>query len=132
MAHSTGHARGGAVGSRDTRRTFRVTNRRTERAWLAGLIEGEGTIYLKRNKGHATPCIRIQITDPDVLDTVAGVADMGRVTGPYQREPHPTGHPRKPIYHWQVHGAAAITVYKAIRPWLHGRRLAQAVRCFGT
>lgn len=109
-----------------------MTHKGTERAWLAGLIEGEGTIYRKkRNAKTSSPCIRIQITDHDVLATVVEVCELGRVTGPYQREPHPGGHPRKPVFHWQVHGPAAVEVYKAIRPWLHGRRLAQAVRTFG-
>lgn len=120
------------MGSRQARQALRMTRRTTERAWLAGIIEGEGTIYRKRTHGrYSSPCIRIQITDEEVLDTVVQLCELGRVTGPYQREPHANGHPRKPIYHWQVHGPAAERVYVAVRPWLHGRRLAQAVKAFG-
>jgi hypothetical protein len=109
-----------------------MTRKQTERAWLAGIIEGEGTIYRKRTHGtYSYPCIRIQITDEEVLTTVVALAEFGKVTGPYERDPHPNGHPRKPIYHWQVHGDDAERVFVAIRPWLHGRRLAQAVRAFG-
>lgn len=118
------------MGSRRTSSTLRMTRRQTERAWLAGVIESDGTIYSKKRGKYATPCVRIHMTDKDVLDTVVAITGFARVLGPYERTVKRFD-TEKPYYVWQVHGKDALRVYQAIRPWLHSRRLAQAGRSFG-
>ena len=90
---------------------------RAETAWVAGLIEGEGTFAIK-------PKARLSVvtTDLDVIERLPRLTGVGRiyVTKPAQEH-------YKVAYVWAVvrqrHVAAVVG---AIRPWLGGRRGAAA------
>jgi hypothetical protein len=109
-----------------------MTNRQTERAYLAGLIEGEGTIYVRRQRSgdreYLYPTVRIAMTDKDVLDNVAEMVGHGNVVGPYENTKYKDGVVTKPIYQWAVHGPHAIKLLKAVAPWLSSRRLEQMAK----
>lgn len=106
-----------------------MTRKQTERAFLAGIIEGEGTIYVRKQKtgGHEYryPTVRVAMTDPDVLETCLSMAGLGRINGPYENTKYKDGIQTKPIYQWSVHGTDALLLIKAVLPYLHARRLRQ-------
>lgn len=111
-----------------------MTRKQTERAWIAGVIEGDGTIYVRKQTsgGHEYryPTVRIAMTDKDVLDTVATMVGHGNVVGPYVNDKYKEGIPAKPIYQWAVHGPEALALLKAIMPYLHARRIRQVADVF--
>lgn len=42
-----------------------------EAAWLAGIIEGEGSVLVYANNGWAHPRIQVKMTDRDIVERVA-------------------------------------------------------------
>lgn len=85
-------------------------------AWLAGLVEGEGTLIFTNKNAVA---LTVFMTDLDVLERCREVAGVGSVRGPYG-----DGRPnRKPIYKWSVNKADHVReVLGAIRPFMGQRR----------
>ena len=57
-----------------------------EVAWAAGLYEGEGTLYWANNK-HCY-CLRVKMTDPDVVNHFGAMWDL-KVYGPYTHKNNP-------------------------------------------
>jgi hypothetical protein len=47
----------------------------TDIAWLAGIIEGEGTFG---RKGHPAGQVRVQMTDEDVIDRLHSLTGVGQ------------------------------------------------------
>lgn len=84
---------------------------------LAGLIEGEGTVYT--NQG--SPCIQFGCSDLDTVQWVSGVFRT-RVMGPYQL----TGNQKKPHYRAYVYGARAAGLLMTMYCGLGKRRQAAA------
>lgn len=83
-------------------------------AWVAGLLEGEGSFLTATKKPRS---IRIQMcmTDEDVVRRAADILNAG-VTGPYtSKQLLKSGSTRKPFWTLNVHGrhAAAwmMTIY---------------------
>lgn len=92
----------------------------TETAWLAGLLEGEGTIVFTSVNSIA---LTIFMTDEDVLRRCHEFTEAGMVTGPYQNKKRPT---HKPLWKWSVtKGAHAEAILIAIYPWMGIRRQAR-------
>lgn len=95
-------------------------------AWLAGLIEGEGTITLRlQPKGRrAYPEIVVQMTDLDVLEKAHNWFG-GKLSGPYQNKtPRVDGTLRKPQYKWGVYNKyLLLEVCLGVEPWMGSRRL---------
>lgn len=90
----------------------------TDIAWLAGLLEGEGSFcwhQTQRDKGR--PRIQIQMTDKDVLDKAA-ILLRGKVLGPYG--PYTT----QKIPSWFLHcsGKHAIFLMEKLLPYMGERR----------
>lgn len=91
-----------------------------ETAWLAGIIEGEGTIVW-----HAVNSVAINVfmTDEDVLQRCHAVSGVGTLRGPYTATRRPS---QKPIWKWSVTRADdVVTFLTAIRPWMGQRRTAR-------
>jgi hypothetical protein len=84
---------------------------RTELAWLAGLLEGEGTF----GHGGGTPCVRLQMTDKDVVDKAADLMG-GNV---YTSEPVPGN---KQVYRVGVYGPRAIDLMGRLQTFMGARR----------
>lgn len=99
-------------------------------AYLAGLFEGEGTVYTElhywngrhERRLRLTPQfkLRINMTDLEPLQRVQ-VAFGGRMHGPYRYGP---AH-HKPKWIWDADGKLAHTIAAAIYPMLSPRRQAQ-------
>lgn len=60
---------------------------REELAWAAGLFDGEGTVYLHRNRGAGGAWARLTIVqnDPQVLARFRDAVGLGNLLGPYRR-----------------------------------------------
>lgn len=89
-------------------------------AWLAGLLEGEGAFMRRVNKRRGveyyTAKIEINMTDQDVIETVAKI---------FRTKPRMKRAARdncKAMYHAGVEGARALELMREIRPWMHSRR----------
>lgn len=96
-----------------------------QRAWLAGLYEGEGCADLRmRNEFGPYPSLAIQMTDLDVLEQVKEWFGVGNISGPYQsKNPKADGSLRKPQWKWAVYvGSDVATIIEYIRPWVKSRR----------
>ena len=106
-----------------------------ERAWAAGLFEGEGSVspVNHNHNGRSYRYIRLtmQMTDEDVLRRFAAVMG-GRVTGPHSRGPlGPSSavpdvgaRPYKDYWSWALRGDIRPAV-AAMWPWLGERRRAR-------
>jgi hypothetical protein len=86
-------------------------------AWLAGLIEGEGSFV------RSTRRLRVQMTDEDVIRKAACIANVGTVTRQKARAAH-----HKVPFSWAVYRLPHITwVVEQTGGWYSGRRLAAAL-----
>ena len=86
---------------------------RTDAAWLAGIIDGEGYVDAKRRRVTVTNC------DMKLLDEVKRVAGCGAIhtTGPCRSEKH------RPAYRWSVAARADVaTVLRSVFPRLITKR----------
>lgn len=92
----------------------------TETAWLAGILEGEGSFFeLKRPKKRTLARVSMAMTDHDIVERVAEVTGVGTV----KHVPRRSRPDRKPIWHWVVQrNNDAVDVMKAVRPWMGERR----------
>lgn len=86
-----------------------------ETAWVAGVLEGEGCFDYNRTPKY--PRIRLEMTDGDVVHRVQALTG-GSIRLPRNR------HPSK----WKdsvlltLNGDRAVSVMRAIRPWMGERR----------
>lgn len=101
---------------------------KTETAWLAGLLEGEGCFRVYResrtNQGRDHLRVTVSMTDEDVLDRAAKLLGVN-TTGPYA--------PKKahwsPYYKLQVTGADAATLMRSVLPYMGLRRSTKIKEC---
>ena len=94
-----------------------------ELAWLAGLIEGEGTLRLRASRhGHPYPAVQVGMTDEDVIRRALAVSGVGHVTGPY------TWGRRKPLWLWQVNRQADAAALIMTLYGFFGRRRQEQAR----
>lgn len=90
-------------------------------AWVAGIIEGEGSFYLA---GSPRTYVRMKVDmcDQDVIDRLHEWTGVGKVTGPYVRG----GTNKSPSWHWEVgKNDDFLWLAKAIRPFMLSRRAAK-------
>lgn len=73
-----------------------------ERSWLAGILEGEGAFYLRKDKPSVL-VIEVEMTDKDVIDRVAAL--FGTSAGSPR---HRAG--RQPTYRARIQGGRALLV----------------------
>jgi len=89
-----------------------------EWAWVAGLFEGEGTVFADGTQ-KTKRVLAIVMTDKDVIEHAAFVFGTGNVTGPYANG----GHSRKPVYRWKTAKLSEVKrICKEMEPWLGERR----------
>lgn len=87
--------------------------------WLAGILEGEGTFLAGPPSAPSVPRIRVEMTDADVVERVAGM--FNRTMQQHAQRP---GH-TKPTASTTVKGASAVQLMRLIRPVLGERRRAR-------
>lgn len=97
-----------------------------ELAWLAGLLEGEGSFLLAysrfNGKRYTYARISVQMADRDVIERVASLTktkckiftDKVRATEKIRAS--------KPLHRAWVNGAAAVELMVQLRPWMGQRR----------
>ncbi len=94
--------------------------------WVAGIIEGEGSIMALAMSGGVYPRVSVQMTDRDVLDRLQVSTTMGHVSGPALRGES------KPIWTWQVTRQFDVeALLEAIRPWMGVRRTSKIDEVLG-
>lgn len=82
-------------------------------AYLAGLVDGEGSILLYRRETTAKFRVVITSTFISVLDWIKEKTGIGSIV---KKNCYSDKH--KLAYHWQVNSEAAISVIKQIEPYL--------------
>jgi hypothetical protein len=97
----------------------------TELAWIAGIIEGEGTVTLKTGStrsGNNFPTLRVVMTDEDVIRSLHRITGLGNIH--YQvREDTEKGNKRKDTWIWAVAARDEVrNILEQILPWMHSRR----------
>lgn len=86
-------------------------------AYAAGLFEGEGSVYVPKQRG--TVRLTMCSTDLEPLERLVNVWG-GKICGPYAYKG------RKPIYHWTQCGWERVeSIYREIRTLLSPRRRRQ-------
>jgi LAGLIDADG-like domain len=87
-----------------------------ERAWLAGLLEGEGSFGCGQRH---TVLVRLTMTDQDVVERVA------RMLGASVRREEPAKDNWAPTWHFEIYGRRAMGIAEDLEPLMGQRRRAQ-------
>lgn len=88
-----------------------------EIAWVAGIVEGEGCITVR--KRYVQPLINVNMTDVDIIQRLVEITGVGKVYGPYKGT-------NKPRWEWKVQRINdCIELAKALLPWMGERRTQQ-------
>jgi hypothetical protein len=95
----------------------------TQIAWLAGLLEGEGTFHTSHT-GSFYVRVTLEMTDEDVVRKAAQLMEDAPVSGPRIRK---KGLGTKPYYSTSISGYKASRVMAAVLPFM-GRRRAAKIR----
>jgi hypothetical protein len=96
-------------------------------AWLAGLLEGEGSFMMAKTKQggktYSSPRITVNMTDEDVIQRVATLFNTKVYTMPkYARDGYA---PPKQQWRATLTGARAVALMEAMLPWMGERRSAK-------
>lgn len=85
-------------------------------AWVAGIIEGEGSFSLD---GKTSGRITVKMTDYDIIERLQTVTNTGTIYGPYKKaQAH-----HKPAWHWKVYDRREVArLLLAIYPLMGERR----------
>jgi hypothetical protein len=94
--------------------------KKVDAAWLAGLIDGDGCIYLSQGTGvRLTPRINISMTH---LQTIKDVAKLTNVGSWCRASISKNAKNIKPIYKYEVVCNQAIHILKEIIPYLRTKK----------
>ncbi len=85
----------------------------TDAAYLAGLLDGEGTIGLTTKGDQYRGYLSITSTNAPVIEWVQQITGLGSVAN---RGPGALG--RKTRYGWMVFGSSVVTVLTQVLPYL--------------
>lgn len=95
----------------------------TETAWVAGLLEGEGSFFARDHHGKPQGRVSIQMTDRDVLERLAAVVGVGTIHNVNRALDRAL---RKPCWGWHISAKAdVLALIDQIYPWMGGRRRAK-------
>lgn len=104
---------------RDTQDSLSVLP--TDIAWLAGLLEGEGSFMVWKNhkpkKTYFYPTISVNMTDKDIIDRVANL--FGTQSYVFKKA---YGVSKKPSWRAMVRGKNAVAWMKLLLPYMGERR----------
>ncbi len=92
-----------------------------DKAWVAGLIEGEGSYYLAEHKLYPKVIFQLNMTDEDVVRRAHRIAGVGTVN------PHAPGvRSVKPQWRWRVSAQAEVAwLMDEMYPLMGSRRSAK-------
>lgn len=99
-----------------------------QRGWVAGIIEGEGSISttqtMRIGNLYVYPLITVGMTDEDMVRRLRDWTGLGRFAGPFSP---PSRGSNKPNWRWSVNKIADVeALIDAIWPLLGERRRQQA------
>lgn len=104
-------------------------------AWIAGVLEGEGSFTLSRMAKSLTARIDLGMTDIDVVarvrDAAGGIGGAVRARSIVELRPLYMGNPRKMVYQWTVTGEPAIALMWRILPFMGSRRTDRILEVIG-
>jgi hypothetical protein len=89
--------------------------------WLAGLLEGEGTFDLHRDR---YPRVRVAMTDRDVVGRAATLFGSS-IRLSLKRLPY------KATWHAEITGAKAVAIMRAVLPHMGSRRSGKIAEILG-
>jgi hypothetical protein len=89
--------------------------KRQQLIWLAGLIEGEGCFYTRKDK-HGIPSFTLSMTDEDVIAYAADLLGCNYYTR-QRREAN-----AKTVYTIQINGYKVIDLIHVLLPYMFSRR----------
>ena len=92
----------------------------SERAWAAGLFEGEGCFTRSLRGRGMRLAATLSMTDEDVVRRFYAVVGVGSVRPEKPQKSH-----HKPVWRWTVRGANVEYIYELFDPWLGHRRRAR-------
>lgn len=87
-----------------------------EIAWLAGLLESEGSFVLPTPSSPRQPGILLCMTDEDVVQKVAAILQINYIYLQKRKENW------LPAYRIQLKGTRAVAVMRRVRPYMGLRR----------
>lgn len=95
---------------------------RVDAAWLAGLLEGEGSFFVygvgQTDGTRPCACVQVHMTDQDIIARAADLMDAQSTTVRRAKgKPH-----WKQTYQARVAGARAERVMRSVRPFMGDRR----------
>lgn len=95
-----------------------------EAAYLAGLIDGEGTVTLTKREKSAQRSIVITIANTErcLLEFTLSIVGVGRISSKLTYKENHT-----PSYVYQVSGRQALTVLEQIVPFMHSYKKERAI-----
>lgn len=88
---------------------------KTNLAYIAGIIDGEGTITLTRHHGNQTPSPEISVANTNLrmIQWLKNTIGAGVIV---KKKTYSKNH--SPSYVWTLRSDAALALMKAISPWL--------------
>ena len=99
---------------------WETANGEERTAWLAGLLEGEGSFISARSDGHWYPQVQMTMCDPYVLDRAMSLMPSSRLYAISDERAIARGWSQA----WMVRasGPSAAVVMKTVRQWMGSRR----------
>jgi len=92
-------------------------------AYMAGIVDGEGTIVIEHLRTRDVPRIAIGMTDRAVPQLF-----VDAFGGSFRRKP-PSGMGKKDIWYWQIVGRRAVQILTYLYPYLIIKK-PKAQECF--
>ena len=89
-------------------------------AWLAGILEGEGSFIITKSGRNRYPCISLGMTDYDIIERVGDVWGKNP-SGPYSYKCQ-SGKQQTPYWYVRVSGKEAVKWINRILPFMGNRR----------
>ena len=101
--------------------------KRTDLAWAAGFIDGDGCITITKNGNAHTLRVQVDSTTRKPLEKL--VSDLGgKINGPYMsRSKHKDSYNRRPISTWVLNGVAAKEILGKLLPYLVNKKSQAAI-----
>lgn len=99
----------------------------TDRAWLAGLVDGDGCLGIRKQRGKEEhhnetyiPYLTVSMTDPIALERCVAITGMGRINVKHRPgdEDHRKIINRRTYYTWRLDGQCASSVIRDIYEFL--------------
>jgi hypothetical protein len=106
--------------------SWETTDANARTAWLAGLLEGEGSFVAARFDSHSYPRVQVSMCDRFVLERAMTIMPGSHIYAVSDKRNVERGWSETWIV--MVNGFPAADVMRAVRPWMGSRRTMQIDR----